>query len=161
MSWCEPHPRRNATAAEVEQNSRKIRALDQNIEAQEDNHDAIHKRIELPEEQANRQSFIAPFYRLPTEILCEIALHCVNGGMKPTDLNQINAAMRSAVNGYKALWASIYFASKLYGHNTKVPDKPFRLLEADGLRSVDSYVAISTHFSCVCIARYRRHCQSR
>jgi hypothetical protein len=67
MSWCEPHPRRIATAAEVEENRRKIRELDQQIEALENSHDGIQKGVELLRERANRQSFIAPFHLLPAD----------------------------------------------------------------------------------------------
>jgi hypothetical protein len=36
------------------------------------------------------------------------AWHCLQIGMKPSVLNRVDAAMRYAVNGFKALWARIY-----------------------------------------------------
>jgi hypothetical protein len=69
------------------------------------------KLLQLRQERANRVSFIAAYRRLPTEILCEIAWHCLQIGMQPYILNQVDTAMRYAVNGFKALWARIYIQS--------------------------------------------------
>ena len=66
------------------------------------------KRLQLRQEQTNRLSFIATYRRLPAEILCEIAWHCLQIGMQPSVLNRVDMAMRHAVNGFKALWATIY-----------------------------------------------------
>ena len=64
--------------------------------------------LQLRQDRANRLSFIATYRRLPTEILCEIAWHCLQIGMQPSVLNRVDTAMRYAVNGFKAIWASIY-----------------------------------------------------
>jgi len=71
--------------------------------------DLTQKLLQLQQERANRLSFIATYRRLPIEILCEIAWHCLQIGMQPSVLNRVDTAMRYAVNGFKALWARIYF----------------------------------------------------
>jgi hypothetical protein len=108
MAWCEPHPRRNATPDEVQETKRQIQALDDQIKAMiRKIHGYAQELVQLRQERANRLSFIAPYRRLPPEILGEIAWHCVEQRMKPYNLNQIDAAMRYAVNGFRALWSSI------------------------------------------------------
>jgi hypothetical protein len=109
MAWREPHPRRIATPDEVQENKRQIQALDDQINAMIRATDgSAQELLQLQQERANRLSFIAPYRRLPTEILSEIAWHCVHKGIKPSDLNQIDAAMRYAVNGFRALWSRIF-----------------------------------------------------
>ena len=73
--------------------------------------ESTQKLLQLQQERANRLSFIATYCRLPTEILCEIAWHCLQIGMQPSVLNRVDTAMRYAVNGFKALWARIYIQS--------------------------------------------------
>jgi hypothetical protein len=108
MEWREPHPRRIATPAEVRENTRQIQALDDKINAMTERDErSTLKLLKLKQERANRLSFIAAYRRLPTEILGEIAWQCVQEGMKPSKLNQIDAAMRYAVNGFKAFWSCI------------------------------------------------------
>jgi hypothetical protein len=64
--------------------------------------------LEIRQERANQLSFIAPFRRLPIEIFCEVAWQCAKQGTRPSVLNQVNADIRYAVNGFKALWANLY-----------------------------------------------------
>jgi hypothetical protein len=109
MEWREPHPRRIATPAEVRENKRQIQALDDQIkEITGTNERPTQEILQLQQERANRLSFIAPYRRLPTEVLAEIARYCVREGMKPSKLNQVDTAMRYAVNGFKAFWSSIF-----------------------------------------------------
>jgi hypothetical protein len=114
MEWHEPHPRRIATPAEVGENRRQIQALDDQIKAMTGKNEGPNQELlGLEQERANLQSFIAPYRRLPTELLGEIAWHCVQEGMKPSKLNQIDTAMRYAVNGFKALWSSIFVTKSI------------------------------------------------
>jgi hypothetical protein len=109
MSWRELHPRHIPSNAEVREQQWQIQGLDHQIEAaMASTEGSAQVVIELRQERANRVSFIAPFRRLPIEILCEVAWQCAKQGTKPSVLNQVNEAMRYAVNGFKALWANLY-----------------------------------------------------
>jgi hypothetical protein len=116
MGWTAPHPRRRPDPAEIEEERRKIEELDQHIGNLADQIAELtqlrlaleQERLGLEQERLNRQSFIAPFRRMPTEILCEIAGHAVRQGTPQLLLNQICSVMRDAVNGFKAFWNHIY-----------------------------------------------------
>ena len=68
----------------------------------------VQMRQELLEEAVDRPLSIAPFNRMPNELLCEIGWHCINNGMKCFHLNQINSAVRCAINECKTFWTSIF-----------------------------------------------------
>jgi len=58
---------------------------------------------------AAQASIVAPFIRLPPEILGQIALHglVMEDGPKPSILNQVSSFMRSTINGTKILWSTV------------------------------------------------------
>jgi hypothetical protein len=109
MQWTAPHPRRRPYPGEIEDGKHKIAELDPQIANLTNQIEELTKlRHSLEQERRNCQSFIAPFNRMPTEILCEIAWHAVGQETSPSLLNQICAPMRDAVNGFKAFWNHIY-----------------------------------------------------
>jgi hypothetical protein len=109
MEWTAPHPPRRPYPAEIEEGRHKIEELDQQIAyLTNQTKEPTRLRLHLEQERRNCESFIAPFRRMPTEILCEIAWHAVWQGTSRLVLNQICALMRDAVNGFKALWNYIY-----------------------------------------------------
>lgn len=115
MGWTAPHPRRRPNPAEIEEGRRKIEELDRQIaNAAEQIEEIDQLKCALQQERRNCQSFIAPFQRMPTEILCEIARHAVYELTPPMLLNQICSAMRDAVNGFKAFWKHINISRELY-----------------------------------------------
>ncbi|KAG8815203.1 hypothetical protein FRC17_000832 [Serendipita sp. 399] len=70
---------------------------------------ALQIRVaQLEQERAQRVSFIAPFRRLPQEIIARIAEICIELGDSPTVLNRVCSSMRSAVNGMRELWGTIH-----------------------------------------------------
>jgi hypothetical protein len=109
MEWTAPHPRRRPDPADIKEGRHKIEELDQQIVQVADQIERLTQiRLALERERLNCQSFIAPLHRMPTEILCEIALHAVHQGTSQLLLNQICSLMRDAVNGFKALWNHIH-----------------------------------------------------
>jgi hypothetical protein len=68
----------------------------------------VQMRQGLREEVVYRPLSIAPFNRMPNELLCEVGRHCINNGMKCFHLNQINSAVRCAINQCKTFWTSIF-----------------------------------------------------
>jgi hypothetical protein len=113
MQWTAPHPRRHPYPAEIQEGKRKIEELNPQIANLTNQIEELNKlRLLLEQERQNCQSFIAPFNRMPTEILCEIACHAVDQETSPLLLNQICAPMRDAVNGFKALWNHIYIRGR-------------------------------------------------
>jgi hypothetical protein len=69
--------------------------------------EVVQVRQGLQEEVVDPPLSIAPFNRMPNELLCEVGRHCINNGMKCFHLNQINSAMRCAINQCKTFWTSI------------------------------------------------------
>jgi hypothetical protein len=109
MEWTAPHPRRRPDPAEIKEGRRKIEELNQQIlHVAEQIEKLTQILLALERERLNCQAFIAPLHRMPTEILCEIALQAVHQGTSRLLLNQICSRMRVAVNGFKALWNHIY-----------------------------------------------------
>lgn len=97
MPWTEPHPQRLPSSAEYLEAKRAIGELESKI-AQ------LKQELRVLEwERDRRVSFIAPFHRLPIDILCEIASQYVQMRGSPAILGQVCHSLREAVNGHKAL----------------------------------------------------------
>jgi hypothetical protein len=89
-------------------NGTQMNELDAQPGAMAEKIDAVVQiRQGLQEEVVDRPLSIAPFNRMPNELLCEVGWHCINNGMKCFHLNQINSAMRCAINQCKTFWTSI------------------------------------------------------
>jgi len=109
MEWTAPHPRRCPYPAEIEEARRKTEELDLQIANITNQINELTKiQLSLERERSNYQSFIAPFNRMPTEIICEIARHAVRQSTSPLALSRICGHMRDAVMGFKALWNHIF-----------------------------------------------------
>lgn len=107
MPWTKPHPRRLPTSNEYKENERIIKELESKI-------NQLKQEIEdLEWERDKRRSFVAPFRRLPCDILCEIASHFVQERGSPQTLNQTCFSLREAVNGHKRLWSKIFLSIPL------------------------------------------------
>jgi hypothetical protein len=108
-SWTEPHPRRLPSALEIEETHAKVQQLDAEIIDLQSQISLLQDRVhKLEEERSQRISFIAPFRRLPPEILVRIVELCVNAGDPASILNSVCSSMRKAVNGMKVLWGTIH-----------------------------------------------------
>ncbi|KAG8761077.1 hypothetical protein FRC14_007858 [Serendipita sp. 396] len=108
-TWAEPHPRRLPSLEETRQSKDHVSHLDTEIEELTSQICALQLRVaQLEQERAQRISFIAPFRRLPEEILARIAELCIESGGSPTVLNRVCSSLRTAVNGMKELWGTIH-----------------------------------------------------
>lgn len=115
LEWQEPHPQRLPSPGEIADNLVKIQEAKLRIkELTKQIRELERTRFTAQCDHDNRVSFIAPFRRLPEEILHEIAAHCLEmkDGTKPWELNQVNKAMRTAVNGLKGLWSTIWIKAQ-------------------------------------------------
>ena len=69
MAWIDPNPSRIPTVVELSENKLRIKKLDDRIMQ-------LTEELEkCRNERDGRRHFIAPFRRLPHELLCEIASH--------------------------------------------------------------------------------------
>lgn len=111
MEWQEPHPQRLPTSAEIANNLIKIQEAKKRMQQLTlQIQDLERARNAVQRDHDNRVSFIAPFRRLPEEILREIATYCreTEEGLKLWEFNSINKATRIAINGMKSLWSTIW-----------------------------------------------------
>lgn len=108
-NWVEPHPRRLPTSLEIEETHATVQQLDSEIDDLVVQISRLQDRVrQLKQERAQRLSFVAPFRRLPPELLVPIVELCINAGDPPTVLNSVCSSMRTAVNGMKRLWGTIH-----------------------------------------------------
>jgi len=114
MTWRPPHPRRLPTGQEIRDNQYRIWEINTQVDELTTKIDGlVQLRLTLQQEADNRKSFITSFRRLPAEILCAIAWQSWHHAeVSPTILNQVNATMREAVNGFKALWTEIRITTR-------------------------------------------------
>jgi hypothetical protein len=103
-----PHPRQLPSEDGVRQAKSTIRQLDQNIEDLERSMTQLRRRIEeLQQQRANYVSYISPLRRLPTEILSEIIMICVQKHVDLTVIAAICSRLRDVVLGMSRLWSHI------------------------------------------------------
>lgn len=101
--------RRLPSAEEIRSTLREVDELDGELRTLTSQIKFLQQRVsELQEKRAQRISFIAPFRRLPQDILVKVARICIDAGDSPNDLNRICSSMRQAVNSMKALWGTIH-----------------------------------------------------
>jgi hypothetical protein len=107
--WTEPHPRRLPSALEIEETHATVLQLDAEISHLQSQISLLRDRVhKLEVERSQRVSFVAPFRRLPPEILVRIVELCINAGDPASILNSVSSSMRNAVNGMKVLWGTIH-----------------------------------------------------
>lgn len=106
MDWNQSHPRRIPSSEEMKDNKRIIAELDRKITSLQAELTALLR------ERERRASFLAPFRRLPTEILCEIVQYSRDAGVSLFVLNQINSTLREAVNGMSFLWNWLHLSPR-------------------------------------------------
>jgi hypothetical protein len=108
-SWTEPHPRRLPSALEIEETHATVQKLDAEIIDLQSQISLLQDRVrKLEEERSQRISFVAPFRRLPPEILVKVVELCVSAGDSASILNSVCSSMRKAVNGMQVLWGTIH-----------------------------------------------------
>jgi hypothetical protein len=86
---------------ELHENKLRIMILDDKITQ------LVEELERCRDERDGRRRFIAPFRRLPHELLCEIALHGLEMGQSPLTLSHVCVASREALSGMKSLWTKI------------------------------------------------------
>jgi hypothetical protein len=106
MEWMDTYPQRLPTPEEILQIKEEIQSMDSEIASLQ-----IYLS-RLKKDRENKAAFIAPFRRLPLEILGEIARFSLEMGEPPSTLNTICSSMRAAVNGMKALWTTMHYHTK-------------------------------------------------
>jgi len=108
MDSKQPHLKHLPTPAEVEETLAEISLIDGQIEAFRAQISALQK------ERAHKMSFIAPFRRLPSELLYAIMEEYMHQGGDPRVLAQTCSTFLDAIHGMKSLWSSIYFGNPVY-----------------------------------------------
>jgi hypothetical protein len=103
-----PHPRKLPTDAEVHQCKTIIAEIGRGIRDIEAEIENLKRRIgKLNRKRSNYNSYIAPFRRLPIEILGEIAILCTTNGDSITKMTSIHSSLRDAIIGMPSLWRYI------------------------------------------------------
>jgi hypothetical protein len=122
-TWKEPHPRRLPSTEEIQETRVVVEQLEDELSSLSREIELLqHKVSQLQKERAQRISFIAPFRRLPPEILAKIAQICIDAGDSPNTLNRVSSSMRLAVNGMKSLWGTIHLVPYRVEHRrSEVP----------------------------------------
>lgn len=106
MAWIDPNPKRLPTPVELYENKLRIKKLDDRITH-------LNEELERCQDERNgRRRFIAPFRRLPHELLCEIASQGLEMGQSPLKLSHACVASREALIGMKGLWTRIVLCDR-------------------------------------------------
>jgi hypothetical protein len=101
MDWANlpyPHPRQLPTEDEIRHTKLVMEQLDRSIE-------------DLQRKKANYASYVAPFRRLPTEILREIINICIDDGVDITVMAGICSRIRDVALGMTGIWSDIKLRS--------------------------------------------------
>jgi hypothetical protein len=110
MVWIEPHPTRLPSLAEIAESRAIIRDADLKIVALTNQIASLEKlRSNLQTTRDNQASFIAPFRRLPPELLEEIALYYI-GEQESRGagvIDQVCSSLREVVLRMKWIWQTI------------------------------------------------------
>lgn len=121
-TWTEPHPRRLPTEEEALETRLAIERLDNEIQDATNQIRALQSHLEsVQTARARKISFIAPFRRIPQELLARIAEFCIEEGDSPAILNAVCSSFRSAVNGMQKLWCTIHITPAR--HNSSQPER--------------------------------------
>lgn len=117
MIWEEPHPRHLPSVEEQALVTAEIHSLAGQIsELTEQIRQLSQARDKLQQDLRNRQAFLAPFRRLPQDVLYIIIGYYAEGDPANSNLarklSTVCTSMRDAVNGMKSLWNNIKLESK-------------------------------------------------
>jgi hypothetical protein len=108
-----PHPRRLPTHAEAQQYKAIIADMDKDIKNIEIQMEKLNEQLQdLKRKRANHVSFLAPFRRLPAEILCKIGVLCLHNEDSITTITSIHNNLRSAMIGMPSLWRRIRLTAR-------------------------------------------------
>lgn len=111
-----PHPERLPTQHEIDENTSSIQDLDRRIAALTIQIEALDSiRCRLERERNVKASFIAPFRRLPPEILGEIAVQYQQLGGSLIVLTSVSSNIRRAVVCMKTLWSNLHIIDSREG----------------------------------------------
>jgi hypothetical protein len=103
-----PHPRRLPNEAEVQQCKSIITEMDRDIDVLEIQIEKLNARLQdLKRKRANHVSYLAPFRRLPVEILCKIGMLCLQNDRNVIKITSIHSSLRDAMIGIPTLWRHI------------------------------------------------------
>jgi hypothetical protein len=99
---------------EIQQCRRAIAEIDQDIETIDMEIKKLRQRLQdLNRKRVNYTSYIAPFRRLPPEILGKIGAICLHNGESITKITGIHSSLRDAIIGMSLLWRYIRLTSPL------------------------------------------------
>jgi hypothetical protein len=119
MTWVEPHPTHLPSPEEITEGRAIIRDADLKIVALSSQIDGLERlRSNLQTIRDNQTSFLAPFRRLPPELLEEIALYYIDAqefrGVGALD--QVCSLLREVVLRMKWIWKRIHIVHKDRSH---------------------------------------------
>jgi hypothetical protein len=118
-----PHPRRLPDEVEVRHCKAIITEIDKDIDALELQMEKLNERLQdLKRKRANHVSFLAPFRRLPAEILCKIGVLCLHNEDSITTITSIHSSLRYAMIGMPSLWRYIRLVEKSSRRDNEVDD---------------------------------------
>jgi hypothetical protein len=118
-----PHPRRLPNEAEVQQCKAIITEMDKDINVLELQMEKLNERLQdLKRKRANHVSYLAPFRRLPAEILCKIGVLCLHNEDSITTITSIHSSIRDAMIGMPSLWRYIRLVEKSSGRDNEEVD---------------------------------------
>jgi hypothetical protein len=108
-----PHPKQLPTAVEIQYATLVINDLDKGIGSLKTKIHELQVQLQgLQKKRKNYLSYIAPFRRLPAEIVSEIVWMWLYDGGYILDLAHINSQFRNAVFGTRSIWRHIRLTSE-------------------------------------------------
>jgi hypothetical protein len=117
-----PHPRNYPNSAEARRCKEIIAKIDKKITSIELGTEERREQLEdLSRRRANYISYIAPFRRVPAEILSEIGLLCLKNQDPLTTVTSIHGLLRDAMIGMSSLWRRI----RLSAYDSESPQRAF------------------------------------
>jgi hypothetical protein len=122
-----PHPRQLPSGDDIRRSKSIIEQLDRTIEDLEQDIRQLQTRLqEVQQKRTNYASYISTLRRLPTEVLSEIILKCLQNEVDITVMAGISSRLREVALGMAGIWSNI----SLRGANHSIPDS--RLIKRYG-----------------------------
>jgi hypothetical protein len=123
-----PHPRECPSLSDIQLSRAIIKNLERKIQLLQKKGNKRYIRIQdLYVKRANYLSYIAPFRRLPVEILSEIVYFSLSNSVELLTLTQICGRLRDVIINMALLWSHIHLSSTHLYHNST--PKPQDILE--------------------------------
>jgi hypothetical protein len=117
-----PHPRNYPDSTEIRRCKEIIAKIDEKIISIELGTEECREQLkDLNRRRANYISYIAPFRRVPAEILSEIGLLCLENQEHITTVTSIHGLLRDAMIGMSSLWRQI----RLFAYDPESPQRAF------------------------------------